>query len=83
MINVSLVFVCLWSALMFGVGYLVHWLVTPKAGFIHIEQHDGDYDKFSIEFTRNPVDLYELHEVMLKIKFKDMRGENSPDSDST
>ena len=83
MVNIPLVFVCLWSALMFGVGYLVHWLATPKVGYIHIEQHDGDYDKFAIEFTCDPTELYKMHEIMLKVNFKDMRNDNSLDSDKT
>lgn len=84
MVTVPLIFVCIWSALMFGVGYFVHWLITPKVGFIHIEEtEDGEYDRFMIEFTRDPTELYSLHEVMLKIKFSKIREDNSPHDGNT
>lgn len=84
MVTVPLIFVCIWSALMFGVGFFMHWLTTPKVGYIHIEQNkDEDYDKFAIEFTRSPTELYSLNEVMLKIKFSEVHKENSPDNDNT
>lgn len=84
MVTVSLIFVCAWSVLMFGVGFFMHWLTTPKVGYIHIEQNkDEDYDKFAIEFTRSPTELYSLNEVMLKIKFREVHKENSPDNDNT
>ena len=78
MVTIPIIFVCIWSALMFGAGYFIHWLTTPKVGYIHIEQNKAeDYDKFAIEFTRDPTELYSLHEVMLKIKFKEVSKENS------
>ena len=78
MVTVPLIFVCIWSALMFGVGFFMHRLTTPKVGYIHIEQNKAeDHDKFAIEFTRDPTELYSLHEVMLKIKFKEVSKENS------
>ena len=84
MVNLSIIFVCMWSALMFWVGFFIHWLITPKVGFIHIERNnDEDYDKFAIEFIRDPTELYSLNEVMLKIKFSEVHKENSPDNDNT
>ena len=74
MVTIPIIFVCIWSALMFGAGYFIHWLTTPKVGYIHIEQNKAeDYDKFAIEFTRDPTELYSL----LKIKFKEVSKENS------
>ncbi len=86
MVTVSLIFVCAWSALMFGVGYFIHWLTTPKVGFIRIERNKAeDYDKFTIEFTRDPTELYSLHGamVMLKVKFREVSEENSPHDGNT
>jgi len=82
MIHVSIIFVCLWSALMFWGGYFVHWLITPKVGFIHIEKdNNSEYDKFAIEFTKDPNDLYLMRECMLKVKVVDKK--DNPDNDKT
>lgn len=84
MVTVSLIFVCTWSVLMFGVGFFMHWLTTPKVGFIHIEEtEDGQYDRFTIEFFRDPTELYSLNEVMFKIKFRAISEDNSPHDGNT